>query len=572
MLTGGLGLLASWAVALMCLLYTATAHAQTVVLPGAADPTQIERQRFKPPPQPLSEPGALVEPGADLRVPPANAGTIKFILSGVIIESATVYSNNDFLPFYEALLGKETTLTQIYNVAANLTAKYRGDGYILSQVVVPAQHIQGGVVTLRAIEGFVDRIIIEGELHDSQNLVARLAEKITADRPLHSTTLERYILLIDDLPGIRARAILKPSATPQAADLIVQIQSKLFDGYTGFDNRGTRYLGPYQASAEVNANSLFGLGERISLQGITATQPGELKYLQLANDLPLGDDGTRLRVSVATSQARPGFTLTENKIDSESLSSAIEVFHPFIRSRSENLSSTVRFGTRNVTTDQNAGAARLTKDIIRVFRWRGDYDFVDTSLGTSINLISLEASQGLNILGARESGSDKLSRTNGRSDFTKANLVLQRLQVLGDGFSLLAAINSQYALSTLLSSEEFAFGGNQFGRGYDPAEITGEHGIAGKVELRYGQNVDSTLLQSYQLYGFYDAGVVWNRDSDATTPPSQSAASAGFGTRLNATDWLSANFEIGIPLTRPVDAMGKDGNDPRGFFSLVARF
>ena len=154
---------------------------------------------------------------------------------------------------------------------------------------------------------------------------------------------------------------------------------------------------------------------------------------------------------------------------------------------------------RTIEADQAGGSSRISKDIIRAARLRADYDFVDTLIGPAVNLVSVEASQGLDILGARESGSPDLSRAAGRSDFTKLTVTTQRLQALGGGFSLLTAANGQYAFSPLLAAEEFGFGGTQFGRGYDPAELTGDHGLAAKLELSYGAEPDLPAFKSYQV-------------------------------------------------------------------------
>lgn len=80
------------------------------------------------------------------------------------------------------------------------------------------------------------------------------------------------------------------------------------------------------------------------------------------------------------------------------------------------------------------------------------------------------------------------------------------------------------------------------------------------------------LLRSYQVYGFYDIGVVWNRDHDADEAYRNSAASAGLGARVNLTDRLSANLELAAPLTGRVDALGSQGEDARFFFTLAGRF
>jgi hypothetical protein len=53
------------------------------------------------------------------------------------------------------------------------------------------------------------------------------AAKITADRPLNIRTLERYLLLANDLPGLRFSTTLKASKTEQAAaTLWVEVTEK----------------------------------------------------------------------------------------------------------------------------------------------------------------------------------------------------------------------------------------------------------------------------------------------------------------------------------------------------------
>ncbi|MGA4816816.1 POTRA domain-containing protein [Pseudomonas aeruginosa] len=47
-------------------------------------------------------------------------------------------------------------------LANRLTAKYRQDGYLLTQVVVPEQSIEGGKVRLQVIEGYLEHVQIKG--------------------------------------------------------------------------------------------------------------------------------------------------------------------------------------------------------------------------------------------------------------------------------------------------------------------------------------------------------------------------------------------------------------------------
>jgi len=67
-------------------------------------------------------------------------------------------------------------------------------------------------------------------------------------------------------------------------------------------------------------------------------------------------------------------------------------------------------------------------------------------------------------------------------------------------------MQAQYALEPLLATEQFAYGGAQqaLGRAYDPAEIIGDRGMAGSLELRMNLSPEKRFWQAMQLYVFYD--------------------------------------------------------------------
>jgi hemolysin activation/secretion protein len=108
-------------------------------------------EHFKEPVAPRAEFNPTIPDSADA----ITADRIKFALSGINVDGSTVYSGRDLLPLYESFLGSEVSLTDVFQIARRITVKYRGDGYILSRAVVPAQQIQAGVVTIDVVEGFV---------------------------------------------------------------------------------------------------------------------------------------------------------------------------------------------------------------------------------------------------------------------------------------------------------------------------------------------------------------------------------------------------------------------------------
>jgi hemolysin activation/secretion protein len=534
-------------------------------LPGTVQSGQIERQFQPEPKMRADQPERIVIPEPD-QPAPSNAKEIRFKLTRLAIEGTTVYSEKDLLLAYQSRLDKEVSLFDIYQIAAALTAKYRNDGYILSQVVVPAQSVEDGRVRLQTIEGYIAVVTLEGVDGDRRKLVQRYADRITQDRPLKNDVLERYLLFMNDLPGAFARATIKSSpGTPGASDMHVQFTQQLIQGGLSLDNRGGRSQGPLRLSADMGLNSVLGLQESTRVRYINSLSD-ELTFVSLSHDQNIGLDGGKLSLSASLSKSKPKeLAFIPLNLETSSQSAALMYSYPLIRSRSQNLSLrgsfTLHEGETKIFNVQD------TRDSTRAVRLGTTYDIADAWGG--VNLLDIELSQGIHGLGSSDNNDLFLSRRNGRVDFTKATLYAARLQSLAPRLSFLAAVSGQYAFTDLLSSELYSFGGEQFGRGYDPSELVGDHGVAVKLELRYTITASGFLDSSYTAYTFYDTGIVYQRTSGGLND-SDSAASAGLGLRVTFWRHVSAYAEMAKPLTRDVSAEGN--RDLRGYAGVAVRF
>ena len=534
--------------------------------PGS-QPGQIERQ-FQTPPQPRSQAGTFQLPLPQQAPPPGSEG-VKFRLRGLSLEGITVYPADSWGADYSRLLGREVSLVEIYGFANALTTRYRNDGYILSQVVVPAQTVEQGYVRLQVVEGYVADVRFEGD--PASPLLKSYAERVQAERPLTAATLERALLLMNDLPGSFARALLVPSPTQQgAADLVVQVTAQRFTGGIAIDNRGGRSLGPLRATLDLEQRGLLGWGERTGVRFVAA-EKNELKYLSLSHDQAVGRDGTRFSLAWNRVRSRPdtGSSFIPLDLETDSDSGALTMSHPFVRSRNENL------GLRGSLTGHNGSTVLFgqpdTEDRLRTLRLGLTYDLADIWRG--VNIFDIELARGVEALGSSRAGDADLSRANGKPAFTKLGLYVARLQSLAPGWprwSLLVAASGQLSFDDLLAPELFSFGGEQFGRGYDPSELVGDHGAALKLELRYTLSSEGGFAAGATVYGFYDAGVVRQRSPGAGVPAQQSATSAGLGVRFDIGQPLTGYLELAKPLTRTVAAEGT--GDLRTYGGLSLRF
>lgn len=505
---------------------------------------------------------------------PQGAENIRFTLSSLNLTGVTAYDVSVLENLYRDKIGTEISLADIYALSTQITNKYRNEGYILTQVVVPPQTIEDGKVTLQVVEGFVDQITIEGEEHTNEEAQIRAyAENVKKTAALNARDLERNLLLINDLPGVTARTILSPSRTTVgASDMTIIVERDRHDAELSFDNFGSRYLGAYQGTARADLNSLaFNNNERLSGSIVVAgdnEKLDELSFFAIDYEQPFWSQGTRAQVRASYARTRPGYDLEEFDVQGRSQYLSLGLSHPVIRTRDVNLSVRGFADWRDAASKNNIETKRMDK--IRALRGGVNLQFLDTLVGVGVNALDLEVAQGLDILGASDRGDGALTRARGEPQFTKANLTVQRLQRVTEKTNILFAAEGQLSANPLLSSEEFGVGGMNIGRSYDPSEIVGDDGMAGKIELQINNPFAVPHILDYQLYAFLDYGKVWNQDATTSTDKVQSLTSTGLGVRANVTEKTSGGLALALPMTRDVDS--RDDTDLRILFNINHKF
>ncbi len=189
------------------------------LIPGSAQPGREREQLIDRRTAPRVQPGgvAISLPSTEA---PAGAAQTTLTIRRVQIVGATVYSDEQFAPLYRDVLNRQVTLEVVYDIAKRITAKYGADGYVLSRAIVPPQELTPGGATIRiqVIEGYVSKVEWPREkLARYRDFFSDYTAKIIADRPTNIRTLERYLLLANDLPGLKFTTTLQASKTEQGA-------------------------------------------------------------------------------------------------------------------------------------------------------------------------------------------------------------------------------------------------------------------------------------------------------------------------------------------------------------------
>lgn len=538
------------------------------VLPGAAEGSRVKPdERILAPQTPRAIPLISGERMAPPVTAPAGAENIRFVLKDVQIEGNTVFSDHELKKYYEESIGKEISLKKIYQIAAKITRHYREEGYLLSYAYIPDQEVAGGNVRIAVAEGFIGRVNVEGDDKNAR-ITKQYIKRLTSERPLSERTLESTLLRLNDLPGTGYRAVLlrDPGAKPGQASLSLVPSAEKARASIGFDNFGSRYLGPNELTATYS-DSLFPL-QQTTLVALTSVPLDELNYGSIAHSIVVAPDLT-VEGTASYTKSAPGYTLKILDIDSTAKTFGMGLNYQAIRQRNENLLFKLRAEFTDVESDL-LGSTPLTRDTLRVARATALFDNSDGWNGS--NVINFTLSQGIDGFGASQPGDLNLSRAEAEPDFTKAELSLSRLQALAENWSILAQASGQWADQPLYASEEFGVGGQNYGRAYDTSEIVGDQGVSGMVELRYtGWRTIQPV--NFEPYVFYDIGIVTNEDL-AGQPEHESLSSAGVGMRF-ATIWGQTGMAgLAFPLTREVSApiYGQGKNSPRILLQLSHNF
>jgi len=532
------------------------AHAQT---PGAALPGRLERDAQREP-QAAPRSGAInLDRALFPEQVPANATQLRFQLREVVISGNTALGTAELAPLWQGLVGTELSLADAFALAGRISATYRARGYVLSQAVVRQQELEvtGARLQIQVLEGHIDKIIVTSAPEVAGAALAQQLAPLAAERPATLATLERQLLLVNELPGVQARANLRAGSVPNASDLELLVQRTPWQGAVSLHNRSAPSQGSLRIDAELTRNGLLGHFDRHSLR-LSSSRDQRLNQWAYSLDAPLGQDGWKVQAGVSASKSEPEVATVN--LDTRSQNFYAGLSYPVLRSRQSNLGLRAQLAAYNNSSDTLG--LRTSEDRIRALRLGLAADLSDAWGG--VNLLDLEVSRGLTGLGA--SAADAPGLNGAEPAFTRTTLYLARLQDLGGPFSLLAAVTAQAADDKLPTAEQLGLGGETFVRGYDPSEAIGERGHAAKIELRFNA---AWAWLSTTWYAYADAGTVTRRQTAAPALKT-SLSSAGLGVRFSAPPRLRGYLELAKPLGDKVAS--KNSSDARVFAGLGVDF
>ena len=505
-------------------------------LPGVVPPPQP--QVAPPLPIPPTRPSVPLPQGPPVRI------------DAVRVEGVTVYALDSIAPLYADLVGATVPRERLDAVIDDLQTKYRSDGYILTVVRGEIRLVNGrSVFILRAIEGYISEVKLDGDIGPAGTLVYEFLEHLTWLRPVNNADLERYLLLVQDIPGVSARAVLRRTTEPGAVELVAQLSRKPLSAFAQYDNLGSNEAGPNEMLLRGSTNSFTRFGEQFEAIFFNTFNREEL-FGQVDASAFLGAEGLRLAGYWGRGNSLPGGALTGTGFVGDYTVAGLAFSYPVIRSRRLNITPNISFDYYDSSVNVNSPngvPTQLNSGHLRMMRVGGSLDFQDAVLADlpAANLVILKASQGLPGLGASSNQELMPPRVGNRTDFTKFAGEVTRVQNLvtfGEvGTALKLSLGGQYTGDILPPSEKFFCCGLRWSRGYFYGQVTGDRGVGTTVELQFNTGfTDVPILAAdhrldVQFYGFYDFARFYNL---APGEFNQTVDSFGIGARSNLTSWL----------------------------------
>lgn len=481
-----------------------------------------------------------------------------------VIEGNTLLPPEELDVVLKHYQGRDLTLDQMKEAAADVTSIYQRKGYYLVRAIIPQQTFDSPQVKLLVVEGKIGQVKVEGAEYYDPDFIRRRFEVAIADKNFHADAFTRSVTLLNELPDLEVKAVLSPGQEKGTADVTLQVKDALpLHAGLDYNNYGTPQTGQNRIGLDVDAGNLGFQGDQFALRGVIGFPSRNSTFFQAQYQAPVNLDGTTLGFSYANgafsvSQGLGQILDVRGKADIFTLTLA----HPLDRDLDFSSNLALGLSYKNIRNDFFGGQLPFSHDQYTMGRlvysadWRGP---------TGRTIFQGSWAQGL---GGTPASDPLISRAGASGGFSRFNFDLARIQRLDDGLYAVLRGSTQYSTTPLYVGEQYALGGPDTVRGYQQAELLGDNAYLVGAELRWSPFPDEP--DKFQVVCFVDHGGVGLRQSQpGDLAAGSTLTGAGLGFRWALGDKTNLRFDLGFPLqSRP----NRKAGDPAIYTGLQTRF
>ncbi len=445
--------------------------------------------------------------------------------------------SNHFAP----LAGKPTTVAALVAKANEVAGIYRDKGFALSYAVLPTQDFADGIVQVQVVEGFIDKIIIEGDVGGSEARIREVAQAAVGEKPLTSATFERISGILSRMPsmGLKASASF-PKVASGATPLTITANRRPLTGNASLESRedGLRSI------VNVGLHGYTPLAESVTFTTLIPLGETQDRFYGVNGSIPLGGSGLRLGVFASIFESMPANNSLTNvgfqrDYISESDRAGVSLSYPLLLTRQETLDGSLRaYGGRNeeiyFTSANNAQLSIGT--VTRVLA--GDLNHAVTT-GGGVRRLGLTVAKGLNVLDAERSNSNaELAFFRMRATASQSFTLSPKL-----GASISGVV--QTSPDELPSTERISFGGRFFGAGYKAGDLSGDQGYGIAAELNTSFALPFQYITDIKPYLLADAARAFSNGANLIR---SDIASVGAGVRVADRKYYNIDISVALPV------------------------
>jgi hemolysin activation/secretion protein len=476
---------------------------------------------------------AVVEgpkPDSSTSVLPNGAGSAERIwVSRIDITESQVLSRTALSQLTKPLEQRAVGLDQLRQLVDGINALYREGNYVTAKAVLPPQQIVDGVVRIELIEARIDEVdVVDNRTTRDGYIKRRLGVREGAFADVNA--LEDALRAFNAVNDVQLRALLQPGSRPHTTSYVVQAAEPERHHLAVFvDNAGREVIGRERAGLTYTNSSLTGYRDRLSA-GFSVADGANAGYLVYGR--PLNRFGTLATVGVDYSQiVIVSGELATFGVKGESTIVSAFLSHPLRVGPVGSLYGLIGISLKDSATNFD-GVDRF-ESAVRLLSIGADYQRVG-------NRFTLYARPRLNV---------GVERLGGDSSFTTFNGDAGMVMSPANAHQFALRVRGQLADTRLLpSAEQFQLGGVASVRGYPEGLLIGDEGYFVSAEYRY-LGLSGGMRHAWQPFLFADHGGVFTAATGEPHSHSRYLTSAGMGLSYRYSDRLTANLQVGFPLS-----------------------
>ncbi len=433
----------------------------------------------------------------------------------IAIEGASLISPKDQEKLTAPYINTCMKLRDIELLLGQVTAYYVNKGYIGARVYIQPQQLNQGLLKLLAVEGQVEKLMLEDSGKKSINLTTAFPG--IEGKVLNLRDIEQGLDQTNRLLSNSAKMQIKPGEKAGGTVVVITNEpARRIRGGLSYDNTGSSSTGESQGSLNVSLDNPLGLNDSLNLSHRRTTaydsSTQHARADSLMYSIPYGPFTLSLNSSWSefasefSSAAGNNFVSSGN---SKNASLGLDyVAYRDVRDRVNINGTLTRKKNENYLNDIFLSTSSRT---LSIFELMANWSHIIEGGSISANL---SHTWGLDTFGALKDASN-LPNSAPRAQYEKWNMGAMFSKSIPVGSKSLAfssQLSAQYGVDVLYGTEQFFIGSPFNVRGYRNTSLSGDRGyyVRNELGLPLFTQIGQQAIMVKPYIG-YDFGVIKDR-------------------------------------------------------------